>query len=83
MNFGGEQRAIATQNEAVDVVDLGARIRVDPDLHSAPLAPLLSALIKADKIYAIDAGRVAETDKYQALMAQTCLLASMTRRQLA
>ena len=83
MNLGGEQRAIARLSEAVDTEDLWARIRVDPELHSAPLAPWLSTVLKVDKLYAIDAGRVAETGKYQAPMAQNGLFASMTRRQLA
>ena len=83
MNLGGEQRAIARLSEAVDTEDLWARIRVDPELHSAPLAPWLSTVLKVDKIYVIDAGRVVETDNYQAPMAQNGLFASMTRRQLA
>jgi ATP-binding cassette subfamily C protein len=47
------------------------------------IAQRLSTVIKADKIYVIDAGRVVETGNYQTLMAQNGLFASMTRRQLA
>ena len=83
MNLGGEQRAIARLSEAVDTEDLWARIRVDPELHSAPLAPWLSTVLKVDKLYVIDAGRVVETDNYQAPMAQNGLFASMTRPQFA
>jgi ABC-type bacteriocin/lantibiotic exporter with double-glycine peptidase domain len=47
------------------------------------IAQRLSTVLKADKIYVIDAGRVVETGTYQTLMAQNGLFASMTRRQLA
>ena len=47
------------------------------------IAQRLSTVMKADKIYVIDSGRVVESGSYQALMAANGMFATLASRQLA
>ena len=47
------------------------------------IAQRLSTVMKADKIYVIDSGRVVESGNYQTLMAANGMFATLASRQLA
>ena len=47
------------------------------------IAQRLSTVMRADRIYVIDAGRVVETGNYQTLMAAKGIFATLASRQLA
>jgi ATP-binding cassette subfamily C protein len=87
-------RAIASRprillfDEATSALDNHTQSQVSRSLESLNttrivIAHRLSTIVNADRIYALEAGRVVETGTYQQLIEQDGLFAKLARRQLA